>query len=251
MLMSLMAVSLRVVAQNPPGSLPTPRVNGYDAVGDDPARIGVSVLLRNWTLHVPGTTIAAATPGQLDCLLNVAPRAPNGAIFHRGSQGGPCVHRAAYYACDQVRLYRGCAVRPERRALAAIALGDKAGPSYGGTGNAWAAAGALRVVATIKGSSAVSAVQSQQSDLVELVRRLVLDGTAGRVDVPLGRVSRGNDTYIPWAIDALELVRANLDDQGRLSDTVNPVTFSSPNPPGTYSPEGQSFVLLLEAAVAA
>ncbi len=61
----------------------------------------------------------------------------------------------------------------------------------------------------------------------------------------------GIDTHISEATRALQLIRDSIDDQGWLLNTVDPETFSSPSPPGQHSPEGQSFVLLLEAAVAA
>lgn len=61
----------------------------------------------------------------------------------------------------------------------------------------------------------------------------------------------GNNTHIPAATRALQLIRDSVDDQGWLLNTVDPLTFSLPSPPGQHSPEGQSFVLLLEAAVAA
>lgn len=61
----------------------------------------------------------------------------------------------------------------------------------------------------------------------------------------------GDGTHIPAAIDALRLVRNSVDDQGWLHNTVDPETFSAPSGPDQHSPEGQSFVLLLEAAVAA
>jgi hypothetical protein len=54
---------------------------------------------------------------------------------------------------------------------------------------------------------------------------------------------------IPAATLALQLVQDSLDDQGWLLNTVDPLTFSSPSAPGQHTPEGQSFVLLLEAAV--
>lgn len=60
-----------------------------------------------------------------------------------------------------------------------------------------------------------------------------------------------NNKHIPAATRALRLIRNSIDGQGWLQNTVNPETFSSPSPPGQHSPEGQSFVLLLEAAVAA
>jgi hypothetical protein len=59
----------------------------------------------------------------------------------------------------------------------------------------------------------------------------------------------GDNTYTPAAILAMELVQKSVDENGWLCGTVDPLTFSTPSPPGVHSPEGQSFVLLLEAAV--
>lgn len=58
-----------------------------------------------------------------------------------------------------------------------------------------------------------------------------------------------NDTHIPAAIRALRLVRESVDSHGWLHNTVNPLNISTPSRAGHHSPEGQSFVLLLEAAV--
>jgi hypothetical protein len=60
-----------------------------------------------------------------------------------------------------------------------------------------------------------------------------------------------NETHISSAIHALQLVQDSVDDQGWLLNTVDPELFSAPSGPGQHSPEGQSFVLLLEAAVCA
>ena len=59
----------------------------------------------------------------------------------------------------------------------------------------------------------------------------------------------GNTTHIPAAICALQLIRNSVDKHGWLRNTVDPLQFSVPSGPGQHSPEGQSFVLLLEAAV--
>ncbi|KAI9448536.1 Six-hairpin glycosidase-like protein [Lactarius indigo] len=284
----VLSIAETVVAEKPPDSLPL--INGDGAVGD-PASIGVAVLLRDRTLQDPGnTTFADAAAGQLDYLLNVAPRAPNGAISHRQSQvqlwadfvymappfiayygaleDGPTCQKLLQTAYDQVRLYRE--VFTSRSAMGRT-------PTHWGTGNAWAAAGALRVLVTIKGSSAAHAMKSQQNDLVRWVGE-ILDG-AWKFQLENGTLLNyldqpdsfpdssstalmaastfrwasitGNDTHIPAATRALRLIRANLDNQGWLLDTVDPETFSSPSPPGVHSPEGQSFVLLLEAALAA
>ncbi|KAH9175157.1 Six-hairpin glycosidase-like protein [Lactarius sanguifluus] len=279
-LMSLAAVSSRVVAENPPGALPAPLITGDGAIGD-PA-IG--------RCKTPGTRHSQLPPqGQLDYLLNVAPRAPNGAISHRDSQAqlwadfvymappfiayyaalledGPSCQELLQTAYDQVRLYREVLYDPSVGLWRHIALGNWTDPTYWGTGNAWAAAGALRVLATIQRSSVARAMKSQQSDLVQWVGEIldgawkfqVHDSFADSSSTALLAASTfrwasitRNNTHIPAATRALRLIRANVDDQGWLLDTVDPETFSTPSLPGAHSPEGQSFVLLLEAAVAA
>ncbi|KAH8979938.1 Six-hairpin glycosidase-like protein [Lactarius hatsudake] len=302
----------------PTRCLPAPLINGEGAVGDPAskpfstswfptvvdqgshAQALASVLLRSWTLQDPGnTTFADAAASQLDYLLNVAPRAPNGAISHRVSQvqlwadfvymappfiayygalleDGPSCQGLLQAAYDQVRLYREVLYDPSVGLWQHIALGNGTDPTHWGTGNAWAAAGALRVLTTIQRSSAAHAMKSQQSDLVQWVGE-ILDGAwkfqvngtlLNYLDQPdsfpdssstaLLAASTfrwasitGNNTHIPAATRALRLIRANIDDQGWLLDTVDPETFSTPSLPGAHSPEGQSFVLLLEAAVAA
>ncbi|KAH8986289.1 Six-hairpin glycosidase-like protein [Lactarius akahatsu] len=287
----VLSIAETVVAENPPGALPAPLINGDGAIGD-PASIGVSVLLRSWTLQDPGnTTFADAAAGQLDYLLNVAPRAPNGAISHRDSQAqlwadfvymappfiayygalledGPSCQELLQTAYDQVRMYREVLYDPSVGLWRHIALGNGTDPTYWGTGNGWAAAGALRVLATIQRSSAARAMKSQQSDLVQWVGE-ILDGAwkfqqengtlLNYLNQPdsfpdssstallaastfrWASITR-NNTHIPAATRALRLIRINVDDQG---------LFSTPSLPGAHSPEGQSFVLLLEAAVAA
>jgi hypothetical protein len=59
-----------------------------------------------------------------------------------------------------------------------------------------------------------------------------------------------NNMHIPAAIRALQLVQHSIDDQGWLFNMVDPLMFLLASPPGQHSPKGQSFVLLLEAAVA-
>ncbi|KAI9447313.1 Six-hairpin glycosidase-like protein [Lactarius psammicola] len=180
-------------------------------------------------------------------------------------------------AYDQVRLYREVLYDPSVGLWQHIALGNGTDPTHWGTGNAWAAAGALRVLATIQRSRAAFAMKSQQRDLVQWVGE-ILDGAwplqqangtllnyldqpdsfADSSSTALLAASTfrfasitGNDTHIPAATRALRLIRDSVDDQGWLLNTVDPLTFSAPSPPGVHSPEGQSFVLLLEAAVSA
>ncbi|KAH9963396.1 Six-hairpin glycosidase [Lactifluus volemus] len=285
-----------VVAQKPPDFLPL--INGDGAVGD-PASIGNSVLLRNWTIqNQQDTRFATAASQQLDYLLHVAPRAPNGVISQRESQvqlwsdfiymappfiayygalqGGLMGHALLRTAHEQVRLYRDVLFDADVGLWRHIALGNGTDPTHWATGNAWAAAGALRVWATIE-QSCVADMTLQQGHLIEWVRE-TLDGVwqfqqangtlLNYIDQPGSFADTsstallaastfryasitGDDTYIPAAIRALELIRCSIDDQGWLGGTVDPETFSSPSPPGQHSPEGQSFVLLLEAAVSA
>jgi hypothetical protein len=61
----------------------------------------------------------------------------------------------------------------------------------------------------------------------------------------------GDTRHVPAAIRALRLVRNSVDSHGWLLNTVDPLLFSVPSGPDQHSPEGQSFVLLLEAAASA
>lgn len=58
----------------------------------------------------------------------------------------------------------------------------------------------------------------------------------------------GDFTHISAADDAFGVIKASLTDDGWLLNTVDPLSFSTPSAPGTYSPEGQAFVLLLHTA---
>jgi rhamnogalacturonyl hydrolase YesR len=160
--------------------------------------IGVAVLLRNWTLPShKAHRYGVAAKEQLEYLLKVAPRAPNGAISQRESQvqlWADYIYMAppfiAYYgalkwghegksllhtAYEQVKLYREVLFDLDVGLWRHIALGNGTDPTHWGTGNAWAVAGALRVLATIQGSSAAESMKSQQEDLVCWVRE-TLDG---------------------------------------------------------------------------
>jgi len=64
----------------------------------------------------------------------------------------------------------------------------------------------------------------------------------------LAVLKQDNSTYIRNANAAYDFVRRNIDNDGWLRNTVNPLSFYTPSGPNDTSPEGQSFVLLLEAA---
>ncbi|KAI0253056.1 Six-hairpin glycosidase-like protein [Lactifluus subvellereus] len=322
--MDVLRIAEKVVAQKPANFLPL--IDGDGAVGDPAsellhsppsltvadashapapahthAGIGASVLLRNWTLddNDQSECFATAAAQQLEYLLHVAPRAPNGAISHRENQvqlwsdfiymappfiayygalqGGSAGHRLLRKAYAQVRSYREVLFDEDVGLWRHIALGNGTDPTHWGTGNAWAAAGALRVLATIQQSCAADSMISEQDDLVQWVQD-TLDGVwqfqqangtlLNYIDQPDSFADTsstallaastfrfasmtGDNTHIPAAIRALELIRCSIDDQGWLNGTVDPLKFSAPSPPGRHSPEGQSFVLLLEAAVSA
>ena len=57
-----------------------------DGSAADPASIGVSVLLANWTGKGSGQNYAGAAFDQLNYLLYKVPRTSDGAISHRVSQ---------------------------------------------------------------------------------------------------------------------------------------------------------------------
>jgi rhamnogalacturonyl hydrolase YesR len=144
-----------------------------------------------------GASFGTAASEQLDYLLHVALRAPNGAISQRVSQvqlwadyvymappfiayygALECGHRGEFLlktAYEQVKLYREVLFDRNIGLWRHIDLGQGIDPTHWGTGNAWAAAGALRVLATIQRSSAVQSMTSQQVDLVRWVQE-TLDG---------------------------------------------------------------------------
>jgi rhamnogalacturonyl hydrolase YesR len=69
-------------------------------------------------------------------------------------------------AYEQVKLYREVLFDQDVGLWRHIALGHGIDPTHWATGNAWAAAGMLRVLATIQRSSAVESMKLQQLDLV-------------------------------------------------------------------------------------
>ena len=64
----------------------------------------------------------------------------------------------------------------------------------------------------------------------------------------LAVLNEDNSTHISNASAAYNFVYENIDSNGWLRNTVDPLTFDTLSQPDDPSPEGQSFVLLLEAA---
>ena len=54
--------------------------------------------------------------------------------------------------------------------------------------------------------------------------------------------------HIPNADRALQVIHDSINEDGWLLNTVDPETFSTPSLPGSYSPEGQAFVVEMYAA---
>ena len=160
--------------------------------------IGVSVLLRNWTLPFNETgPFATAASDQLNYLLFNAPRTQKGAISHRTNQTqlwADFIYMAppfiAYYgalqcepegdallwmAYNQVKLYREELFDEKVGLWRHVTLGKGTDDKHWATGNAWAAAGALRVSATIQQSRASESMVSHRKDLMKWVGE-TLDG---------------------------------------------------------------------------
>ncbi|EJU06613.1 Six-hairpin glycosidase [Dacryopinax primogenitus] len=285
----VLSIAASVVHSRPAG--PGPLIPADGAVGD-PASIGVSVLLANYS-HTPGGNFSAAAQAQLDYLLLAAPRSSSGAISHRADQvqlWADFVYMAppfiAYYgavtqnqtllalAYEQISLYRQ-ALRDSSGLWRHITLGSGVDDGHWATGNGWAAAGCLRVAMTIYFSGFGGEMGNEVNDLVAWAGEIVNavwpyqqpNGTLlNYVDDPssfadssstalLASVSFRLATLpsslrsfhtIPSALRAQTLINsAGLSTDGWLQPVVDPYDYPLR---GTKSPEGQAFVLLLQAA---
>ncbi|PSS37321.1 hypothetical protein PHLCEN_2v798 [Hermanssonia centrifuga] len=292
---AMIDIATNIVETKVPGTLPL--TDGDGAVGD-PASLGVAVLLANWTRDdLSDDSFSVAAQEQLDYLLTGAPRTEDGAISHRDTQvqlWADFVYMAppfiAYYgalaggavgadllqqAYDQCRLYRNY-LRDPIGLWRHITLGNGTDETHWGTGNAWAAAGMMRVLQTIRHSEQAQAFQSQQEDLTNWIHEIVsaawqfqqANGTLlNTIDAsPWDSFADSSSTallaattyrlatitfdfsLIEFANKAMDVIRRSVDDDGWLQNTVDPETFNTPSLPGEHSPEGQAFVLLLHSA---
>ncbi|KAJ7774838.1 Six-hairpin glycosidase [Mycena metata] len=193
------SIAHNIVSALKNSSGPAPLVAGDGAAGD-PAAIGVAVLLANWTGQgaSDGVNYAAAAQNQLEYLLNVVPHTSDGAISHRVAQvqlWSDSVYMVppflAYYgvltgnttllteAYNQIKLYRNYLRDTSAKNLwKHIVLGNNSADDGGNdeghwsTGNGWAAAGMLRVIATMKNSPYNNDFSSQQKDLASWVKEI-------------------------------------------------------------------------------
>ncbi|KAL9712558.1 hypothetical protein Ac2012v2_003795 [Leucoagaricus gongylophorus] len=289
----VISIANEVVSTKPASSLPLIAGQGSSA---DPASIGVAVLLANWTRSdLSNDAYAKAAADQLAYLLKDVPRSDTGAISHRTDQvqlwsdfvymvppfiayygalqGGDDGQQLLQIAYDQCRLYRD-ALADESGLWRHISLGSWQDENHWATGNAWAAAGMLRVHQTLKYSSEAEKFVDQQANLTQWINEIlgaswahqtpngglrnVIDdqtsyldtaSTALMTSVTYRMATIHNTTNFTIAAGkALQLIQDSVDDQGWLGNATDPYTFYKPLPAGRPSPEGQAFVLLLQAA---
>jgi len=290
----VLQIAETVIDQKANGTLPLTDGQGSAA---DPASIGQAVLLRNWTrVDLTDTRFSTAAGEQLGYLLHVAPRANSSAISHRDDQvqlwsdfvymvppfiayfgalqnddGGLALLRIAY---DQIRLYRNALFDADVSLWRHVTLGSWQDSGHWATGNGWAAAGMMRVLAIIRRSNFSQQMESQQHDLIQWIDEILTgvwqyqqhNGTLlNYVDDPDSFADSSSTALLAAttlqyslftsigkhdtaALQALSLVFQSIDEAGWLFNTVNPLSFGEPSQNGAHSPEGQSFVLLLAAA---
>ncbi|KAI1159218.1 hypothetical protein F5B18DRAFT_637799 [Nemania serpens] len=276
----------------------TTLVDGDGAAGD-PASLAVSAILIGQTQ----SPYLSAAHRQIDHLLTTVPRWPNGAISHREDYAelwADFIYMVppalAYWAIqdgnrtllrvaiEQCLLYRDAlAVSPRGNDNAAGLWHHIIGPQnqdlgIWSTGNAWAAAGMTRVLATAKKSPWARVLASDLAGLAAAIRDILdaavaLDKAAPKE--PLLRNYLNDSTwfgelsgttllaatayrmakleprtfvrYVTWADSKRDRVLERINDDGLLSPVINPLNWND-RTPGTESPEAQSFAVLLFAA---
>lgn len=177
-------------------------------------------------------------------------------------------------AYDQCRLYREGLQDSTTKLWRHIVLGNgTSDPGLWATGNAWAAAGMMRVYATIQQSQFNEAMQSQKSDLLSWTEEIIkaasgMTSKAGLVYNYMDNSSTFEDTagsallastayrlsnlglnsdHVDFALQIHATIATHyINDTGYLVHTVNPLSFNTEATAG--SPEGQSFVVMMEGA---
>ncbi|XP_006457009.1 hypothetical protein AGABI2DRAFT_212258 [Agaricus bisporus var. bisporus H97] len=200
------SIAKDVVANRPVQNISGPRPLLPDGSAGDPASIGMCVLLANWTGVDRGSGLdyAGAAKDELDWLLSVIPRTDDGAISHREKElqlWSDSVYMVppflAYYgiisnnqtllmeAYNQIKLYRNYLRDSDaQNRWKHVVLGSGTDEKHWTTGNGWAAAGMLRVLATIRNSLFAQKMKDQQGDLTDWIEEIhdgmyaVLDTTA-------------------------------------------------------------------------
>ncbi|WVR09593.1 hypothetical protein IAU60_006664 [Kwoniella sp. DSM 27419] len=288
----------QVTMQNrPASSSSSSSTNGStlleDGAAGDPASLGITILLANASTNnqqINGVGYGDAATAELNYLLHTVPRAPNGAISHRTDQAqlwSDSVYMVppflAYYgvlhnnqtlveeAYNQIAHYRQV-LATSNGLWSHILLGNGTyDPGLWATGNAWAAAGMLRVWATIKRSQFSDALSSQANDLQSWIGA-IFDAAQGYItddglfhnylnDSSTFKDTSGaalfaatgfrlstlgiTDGHVMNSIKLLTAVSSHVNSTGYLGQVVNPFDFGKQ---GTVSSEGQSFVVMAYAA---
>ncbi|CAK9787402.1 unnamed protein product [Cutaneotrichosporon oleaginosum] len=265
-----------------------------DGAAGDPPSVGVAVLVADKAMggaQVNGVSFMQAAQSQLDYLLYGVPRNADGAISHRAASAQLWADNVymvppfmAYFgavtnnqtlvqaAFDQIAAYRKGLQDGETKLWRHMSEGPEAeDPNLWATGNAWAAAGIMRVLATIKRSQFAGAMGDQMTQLQVwaaeimtaskkymthdgLLRNYINNGTdfvdaaATALMASAGfRMSTLNLTndHVDMAVSMLAGASRNVNATGFLVNVTDPYSFHKP---GTYSPEGNAFVVLGYAA---
>jgi len=177
-------------------------------------------------------------------------------------------------AYDQCRLYREAMLDPDVYLWQHVVLGPWQDYGLWATGNAWAAAGMMRVHATMRQSKFSSSFGEQMGDLGNWAAQITQQSwryrnlTAGGLANYLGpndtstfmdtastalmaattyRLSQFgiDNSMIPYAEAGRAVVQSMIDSSGWLAGAVDPITWTEIT---RRSPEGQAFVLMMEAA---
>ncbi|KAM0786979.1 hypothetical protein ACM66B_002397 [Microbotryomycetes sp. NB124-2] len=291
---SVLDIVSQALQQRQPGSLQIVP----DGSAADPASLGVAVILANYTSPNGQQTrdeMATVAQDQLTALLQETPRTNDGAISHRVEEMSlwsdfmymvpPFL---AYYgvvnqnssliqeAYDQCRLYRQYLRTPETGLWQHILWGSHPDPGLWATGNGWAAAGMMRVIATIRNSDYASDFESQTSDLSawtqeivsssfnsSLTRDNLMHNYLNETDTFGDATSTALLTSVAYRLAQFDVTNEFLDQAnvlrnkiynsistqtGILSPVVDPLNFGQRLSSGGISPEGQAFVLLMESA---
>ncbi|TFK24454.1 Six-hairpin glycosidase [Coprinopsis marcescibilis] len=184
-------IARRVLDQRPGGSDPRPLIS--DSSSADPASLGIAVVLANWTnLDNNADRYASAATSQAEYLFSTqVPKSDTGAISHRGAEVQIWSDSTfmvppflAYYgvitrnqdivreAFNQVRLYRDHLRDGDTGLWKHSVLGNNSDPGLWATGNGWAAAGMLRVFATIEHSEYKDGLGSELNELKNWVNEI-------------------------------------------------------------------------------
>ncbi|KAF2260183.1 hypothetical protein CC78DRAFT_37195 [Lojkania enalia] len=264
-----------------------------DGAKGDPASLGIPALLIGTT----DSTYHDAATRQKDHLIADNDRWSNGAISHREGYAelwADFIYMVppflAYYgvASDDVNLAKEGANQVK---LYREVLGTEAGtwkhivgpgaPDDGiwSTGNAWAAAGASRVLATLRKSKFDGETKSEQGELVGTIKAIIdgaiaqdndqsellrnylpdsswwgeISGTAllAATALRMAKLEPGTfgESYKEWALKKMDVVDSHIEEgTGIAKPAIDPLNWRNTEPYVAGSPEGQSFIILLHAA---